>query len=90
MSENLSERKNELLEEAKFYILNEQYREAERLLLEALKKDPLDPDLHYHLGIVYDILNEKEKAEKHFRRTLELVPDHPQARAHLEKLESSL
>jgi|GEM_PF-2045601 len=52
------------------------FRDAEREYLHALRLDPLDADVHYNLGILYDEnLNDKQRAAMHYRRYLKLRPN---------------
>jgi len=45
------------------------------LLQEAVKKAPENPTFHYHLGVVYQKTNEKDKAREEFQRTLQINPN---------------
>ena len=52
------------------------YEEAEYAYLQALRLDPTDSYVHYHLGVLYDdSLEEPDKAMMHYRRYLQLNPD---------------
>ena len=65
---------------AAVYAKDGKYRDAEREYLRALKINPMDADIHYNLGILYDDeLNEPEKAMMHYRRYLKLNPHGPDA-----------
>ncbi|HKY71761.1 MAG TPA: tetratricopeptide repeat protein [Nitrospira sp.] len=67
--------------------------EAKTYFTEALLHEPMNPDAHYGLGVVYlrfahDEGNSEElnKAEQEFIKTIMLKPDHPQARDALNRL----
>jgi tetratricopeptide (TPR) repeat protein len=49
-------------------------RESLRLLVEALKRDPEDPLIHFALGVVMRALNECVRAEESFGRAKALAP----------------
>lgn len=55
------------------------YQSAVDLLEDAVKKAPNDPDIQYHLGMVYSKLNQPAKANSHFQRLLQLRPNYPHA-----------
>jgi len=76
----------ELLEKAEFYILNQKYSEAVKILKQAIATDDEDHHAHYLYGLALEGSNEQEEAKKHFRRVLELDPEHTEARAHLDRL----
>jgi|UniRef100_A0A7C3UQB6 tetratricopeptide (TPR) repeat protein len=76
---------SELMEEAQFYFLNQNYDEAQRLLEEALKIKP-DARALYTLGLIFEIKNEKEKAQEMYRSALELEPNLKEAEEHLAKI----
>jgi tetratricopeptide (TPR) repeat protein len=76
---------SELMEEAQFYFLNQNYDEAQRLLEEALKIKP-DACALYTLGLIFEIKNEKEKAQEMYRSALELEPNLKEAEEHLAKI----
>ncbi len=61
------------MEEAKFYILNKKYEKAEEILKRALEEFPDNPDLLYNLGIVYELMTEKDKAAYTYRRIIEVA-----------------
>lgn len=51
------------------------FKAAEKEYLCALRLDPVDPSVHYNLGILYDDeLNDKERAAMHYRKYLKLAP----------------
>ncbi len=51
------------------------YKEALSNYEKALELDPLDPDIHYNIAILYDeSLGENDKAIYHYRKYLELNP----------------
>lgn len=55
-------------------------REAEKLFLVALQKNPRSAKLHYNLGVLYeDYLDDPGKAAFHYRKYLELDPAAPDA-----------
>ncbi len=49
-------------------------------LQRALDEDPKLPSAHYVIAILYERLGEIEKADKHYRRAVELAPHDPDAR----------
>lgn len=69
-------------EDAKFYYNTAlecqqtgDYKEALNNYEKALELDPLDPDIHYNIAILYDEnLGENNKAAYHYRKYLELNP----------------
>ncbi|MCK9555382.1 tetratricopeptide repeat protein [bacterium] len=69
-------------EDAKFYYNTAlgcqqtgDYKEALNNYEKALELDPLDPDIHYNIAILYDEnLGENSKAVYHYRKYLELNP----------------
>jgi uncharacterized membrane protein/Flp pilus assembly protein TadD len=48
---------------------------AELALIRALTLEPVDPSAHYHLGQLYHLRKETDKARKHLSLYLELAPD---------------
>jgi len=76
----------ELLEEAKFYILNQNYEKAEQILKSLLKESPDDKEILYNLGLLYELTHDWGKAKDFFEKVLNLDPDHEQAKEHLERV----
>jgi tetratricopeptide (TPR) repeat protein len=74
----------------RFGILNIQHgahREAEVCFLGALSRDPKYAVVHTNLGVLYEKhLHRPERAQEHYRRSVELDPEGPQAKAILEWL----
>ena len=56
-----------------------QYEEAIPLLETALRKQYLEKEAHYHLGIAYQNTYDYARAEKHFRAAVELDPMYSEA-----------
>lgn len=48
------------------YLNNGNYEKAEHFFLQALKKDPENPETHYNLAVTYYRLNKKNDALKHY------------------------
>ena len=53
------------------------YAFARDLLEEAVKTEPNDAAMHYHLGMVYSKLQDKNNAEIHLKKAVSLAPDSP-------------
>lgn len=70
------------------------YRDAEKLYLEALTREPNSAALHFNLGILYqEGLHSSSAAVKHFRKYLELNPkarDADQVRSWINELEMGI
>jgi len=76
----------DLLELSEFYILSQKFEEAVKVLKKAEKINKKDSRLYYNFGIVYEALNEKDKAINFFRAALSLDPDFKAAQEHLKRL----
>ena len=76
----------DLLELGKFYYLNEKYEEAVKVLMKAKKFDPLNADIFYNLGIVYETQNIVHEAKDCYLKAIELDPKSKNAQEHLDKL----
>jgi len=76
----------ERLEKAEFYILNQRFSEAIKTLKAVVAAEDATPRAHYIYGLALEGSNEQEEAKKHFRKVLELDPDHAEAREHLDRL----
>ncbi len=74
------------LEEAKFYLLNQNYSEAERLLQQLVKEHPQCAEGHYLLGLVYELQNQMDQAKECYEKALALKPDYREAQEHLDKI----
>ena len=51
------------------------FNSARELFEEALKTDPNNASIHYHLGLTYDKLNDKPNAQLHLKKAVALGPD---------------
>jgi Flp pilus assembly protein TadD len=51
------------------------YGFARDLLVEAIKTDPQDPSLEYHLGMVYSKIGDKNNAAIHLKKAVSMAPD---------------
>jgi len=56
------------------------YSFARDLLEDAVKTEPNDPAMQYHLGMVYTKLRDKSDAEAHLKKAVSLAPNSPTAR----------
>jgi Tfp pilus assembly protein PilF len=56
------------------------YSFARDLLEEAVKTEPNDPAMQYHLGMVYSKLKDKNNAVMHLKKAVSLAPDSPAAK----------
>jgi tetratricopeptide (TPR) repeat protein len=62
------------------------FDEAVGVLNEALKINPLSARAVFNLGLAYELSNRKTEAIAAYQRTLDLAPDHPQARERLKRI----
>ena len=62
------------------YYLKGTYAFARDLLEDAIKKDPNDAAMQYHLGMVYSKLRDKNNATVHLKKAMSLAPDSPAAK----------
>jgi len=76
----------DLLEKAQFYILNQKYSEALKILKRLTAEEDAGPHTFYLYGLALEGSNSFEEAKGAFRRVLELAPDHKEAHEHLDKL----
>jgi Flp pilus assembly protein TadD len=53
---------------------NSKFAEAREAVSQALKLGTQDAKLHYHAGMIYQRVGEKEKAREHLRRALSINP----------------
>jgi Tfp pilus assembly protein PilF len=56
------------------------YAFARDLLEDAVKTDPNNPSMEYHLGMVYGKLGDKGNAATHLKKAISLAPDSPDAK----------
>ncbi|MEN3045968.1 MAG: hypothetical protein ABDH49_03155 [Candidatus Hydrothermales bacterium] len=78
--------KEDLLDQAKLLILSQNYRKAKEILENLYKDNPSDTDIIYHLAIVKEILLEREEAINLYKKVIEIIPDHKEAKERLQKL----
>ncbi len=71
---------------AEVYYLEERYQDAIDQYLILLQFIPDEPDAHYHLGFLYARSGQYFQARQEFQKTLELDPDHKEARESLKKV----
>ncbi len=56
------------------------YSFARDLLEDAIKTEPNNATMQYHLGMVYSKLRDKSNASNHLKKALSLAPDSPTAK----------
>lgn len=60
-------------------------KEAEEVLLKAIKLEPFNADLHANLGLIYIKAGLKKKAQSSFQKALKIDPQHDKAKKGLEQ-----
>ncbi|RKX65571.1 hypothetical protein DRP44_06035 [candidate division TA06 bacterium] len=76
----------ELIEEGKFYFLNQKYNEALQYLNKALEKDPANIEVLYTIGIIYESINNPDKALEYFKKVIKIDPQHEDAIIHIHSI----
>ncbi len=79
---NFLQRAVELQKEAR-------YDESLGYYIKALNVEPENPDIHYNIGTVFQSKNDMQRAERAYSKTLELKPDHAEAKAALAMVKTS-
>lgn len=82
----MEEKKESILETAKFYFLNQKYDKAIDIYLEGMRLYPNDTQLYFNLGILYESINDLEKAKECFEKVLSLDPGFTSADKHLKQI----
>jgi len=59
------------------------YDESLSYYIKALNIEPENPDIHYNIGTVFQAKNDMPRAERAYTKTLELKPDHAEAKSAL-------
>ncbi len=78
---------NHLIEEAKFYILNNRFEEAEKYLKKILKDNPENPDALFYMGLLNEMLNRFTEAREYYEKVLSVSPGYHSAEEHLARLQ---
>lgn len=78
--------KDYLLEEVKFYILNQNFNEAERVVDKYLKEYPDSAEGYYLKGLVCELQNRLDEAKILYEKALNLKPDYREAQEHLDRI----
>lgn len=65
-----------LLEQTRFYIGQGQSEKAEADLRKTVEADPKNVSLRHALGVVYEQINEFDKAVEAYKKALEIEPEH--------------
>lgn len=81
-----SSKTEDLLEPGKFYILNNQFDEALTFFLKKKEEDENNPEIYYHLGLIYETKHDISAAKTMFEKTLSINPNHKLAKKHLNNL----
>lgn len=68
-----------IIAEANLYLNLNDYTTYKRLIEEAVKSTPDNPDLYYNLGVASMKIKSSAEAEKYFLRAIELKPDYSDA-----------
>jgi tetratricopeptide (TPR) repeat protein len=76
----------DLIEQAEAYYRTGRYHTTRELLGRALEKAPWEPRVHYWLGRVAAVADDREVAWEHLRRSVELEPDFLPSRYELARL----
>lgn len=74
---------NLLIAETNIYLASKQNDKAMANLAEAVKTDPMNPTIHYAVGVNYFTMNNLEEAEKSYLRAIEIKPDYFEANYNL-------
>jgi tetratricopeptide (TPR) repeat protein len=74
---------NLLIAETNIYLAAKQNDKAMANLQEAVKTDPLNPTIHYAVGVNYFSMGNLEEAEKSYKKAIELKPDYFEANYNL-------
>ncbi len=82
----MEEKKESVLETAKFYFLNQKYDKAIEIYLEGIKHYPNDAELFFNLGIVYESINDLDNAKQCFEKVLNLDKSFTLADTHLKQI----
>lgn len=64
-----------LTEELNYYLMGGKSAEAEKLLVQAIEKDPTNHLLHYAAGTIYEDLDKREPAIQSYKKAIEIKPD---------------
>lgn len=63
----------------------EKMRAAEEALAEAIKIEPMNPDFHANIGLIYLKAGLKKRAQASFQKALQIDPQNPKAKKGLEQ-----
>ena len=63
-------------------------KEAEGVLLRAIKLEPFNADLHANLGLIYIKAGLKKKAQSSFQKALKIDPLHDKAQKGLQQIKA--
>lgn len=74
---------NLLIAETNIYLSSNQHDKAMANLQEAVKTDPMNPTIHYAVGVNYALMNNAGEAEKAYIKAVELKPDYFEANYNL-------
>ncbi len=82
----MEEKKEAVLESAKFYFLNQKYDKAIDIYLDGIRRYPDDPELYFNLGVVYESINDLENAKKCYEKVLSVDNSFASADIHLKRI----
>lgn len=82
----MEEKKESILETAKFYFLNQKYDKAIEIYREGIEDYPDEPQLYFNLGVVYESINDLENAKKCFEQVLSIDKNFKAAGEHLKEI----
>lgn len=68
-----------IIAEANLYLSLDDYATYKKLIEEAVKSTPDNPDLYYNLGVASMKISKNDEAEKYFLKAIELKPDYSDA-----------
>jgi tetratricopeptide (TPR) repeat protein len=76
---NIPDKPELMLYLASFYEENEDFYKAEKVLKKAIKIDPKNIELHFRLGVIYDMWDKKEAAIESMKTVISLDPHNANA-----------
>ncbi|MCS7227472.1 MAG: tetratricopeptide repeat protein [Endomicrobia bacterium] len=80
------QKKEELFETGKFYLINNRYDEALKIFEQLLQQYKDDAEIYYHIGLAKEAKNELSEARKMFQEAIKKNPKHKLAKKHFNKL----